>query len=212
MPGLLRPALLAVVIFALSVVFIFDRQRVLTEQISSMFDRVELIKEEQLRLSVMHDRFASDVNKTMSVMRSQDRQIEILDQQSRRYNLRFLGIPEREDQDLLSLVSQIIERKMGITIGGRGIESAKRIDEGFRPRPVLVKFSRWKEKSRVAHKRKSLPKSMEIEDDLTDFQKSVKFQLKEIARRAEREGKGVRWYGKQLFVDGKEIKLEEVRT
>nr|XP_026693328.1 uncharacterized protein LOC100181609 isoform X2 [Ciona intestinalis] len=180
--------------------------------ISSMFDRVELIKEEQLRLSVMHDRFASDVNKTMSVMRSQDRQIEILDQQSRRYNLRFLGIPEREDQDLLSLVSEIIERKMGITIGGRGIESAKRIDEGVRPRPVLVKFSRWKEKSRVAHKRKSLPKSMEIEDDLTDFQKSIKFQLKEIARKAEREGKGVRWYGKQLFVDGKEIKLEDVRT
>ena len=57
------------------------------------------------------------------------------------------------------------------------------------------------------YRRKTLPESMSIEDDLTQAQRERRKKLRKIAALAEQEGKKIKWSGKQLFVDGVEMKV-----
>lgn len=78
----------------------------------------------------------------------------------------------------------------------------------FLLRPILVKFTRWKDKTKIFYKRKSLSShDVTIEEDLTESQKKKLKMLKEYGREAEKNGKKIRWSGKKLFVDGEQVDL-----
>ena len=90
---------------------------------------------------------------------------------------------------------------MDIDLKEKDIESAERVDSNSSPRPIRVKFSRWKDKTKIFYKKKSMPSGISVEEDLTDKQIENKFKLDEAAKAAEAGGKRVRWQGKQLFIN-----------
>lgn len=77
-------------------------------------------------------------------------------------------------------------------------------------RPILVRFVLWKDRSRMFYKRKNLPKEMSLEEDLTTQQKKGRKTLETFAKSATREGKNVKWNAGRLYVNGKEVKFENV--
>ena len=70
-----------------------------------------------------------------------------------------------------------------------------------------MKFSRWKTKKKVFYKKKNLPLKISVEEDLTTTQLQAQERLRNIAEKAEKEGRKVRWNGKQLLVDGEIMKF-----
>ena len=48
---------------------------------------------------------------------------------------------------------------------------------------------------------------MSVEEDLTTTQLQAQERLRNIAEKAEKEGRKVRWNGKQLLVDGEIMKF-----
>ena len=95
----------------------------------------------------------------------------------------FFGLAEEgADEDPEKLVRQLLFSKMEIDLKDKDIEycevscskalqkltKSKRHDDGkSNPKPILVKFQRWKDKTRIFYKRKVLPAQFEIKEDLT---------------------------------------------
>jgi len=71
----------------------------------------------------------------------------------------------------------------------------------------LVQFVRWKEKIQIYRKRKSFPTHIQIEEDLTELQERTLKKLEEFAKQAEKDGKKVRWNGRQLLINEEVVKL-----
>jgi len=63
----------------------------------------------------------------------------------------------------------------------------------------------------VFQRRKSFPRSVRIEEDLTERQRRKSQELMLYAEKAQEQGKFVKWNGKRLFVDGKEINLNRAK-
>ncbi|CAK8697262.1 unnamed protein product [Clavelina lepadiformis] len=203
----LRQLAVLMVLFLLLMVFGYESQRSMDTRITDMLGQATQIRQQQIKLIKIHDRLMTDVNKTWTNVLSQREHIETLEQYSKRYNLRFLGVPESNDEDLIETIKQIIQETMGVTLRDTIAEAARIKNENVQPRPILVKFSKWKDKTKVLYRRKTLPESMSIEDDLTQAQRERRKKLRKIAALAEQEGKKIKWSGKQLFVDGVEMKV-----
>lgn len=60
-------------------------------------------------------------------------------------------------------------------------------------------------------RRKSFPRSVRIEEDLTERQRRKSQELMLYAEKAQEQVKFVKWNGKRLFVDGKEINLNRAK-
>ncbi|XP_076819925.1 uncharacterized protein LOC143465476 isoform X2 [Clavelina lepadiformis] len=203
----LRQLAVLMVLFLLLMVFGYESQRSMDTRITDMLGQATQIRQQQIKLIKIHDRLMTDVNKTRTNVLSQREHIETLEQYSKRYNLRFLGVPESNDEDLIETIKQIIQETMGVTLRDTIAEAARIKNENVQPRPILVKFSKWNDKTKVLYRRKTLPESMSIEDDLTQAQRERRKKLRKIAAHAEQEGKKIKWSGKQLFVDGVEMKV-----
>jgi len=63
----------------------------------------------------------------------------------------------------------------------------------------------------VFQRRKSFPRSVRIEEDLTERQRRKSQELMLYAEKAQEQVKFVKWNGKRLFVDGKEINLNRAK-
>ena len=77
---------------------------------------------------------------------------ERLEAQSRRENLRFYGIPEDKDEtweDTENKVRHYIDSNLEINATNLSIERAHRIQSTEKPRPIIVKFSFYKEKEKI---------------------------------------------------------------
>merc|ERR1712048_1434401 len=126
-------------------------------------------------------------------------QIDLLEQYVNKYNLKFYGIEEEQGEDLEEKLKKVLA-KIDVELKPKDIESAERIYDGdIRPRPIRVKFVRWKDKTKVFYKKKQFPEGISVDEDLTEKQISDKVKLQNYAREAESGGKAVRWQGKQLF-------------
>jgi len=128
-----------------------------------------------------------------------------------KYNLKFYGIEEEGDhEDTEKLVRDVVG-KLDVELKPKDIESVSRIYEGdVRPRPIRVKFVRWKDKTKIFYKKKQFPEGITVDEDLTEKQVGDRQKLENYAREAESGGKSVRWQGKQLYVNGQLVNVNDI--
>ena len=77
---------------------------------------------------------------------------EHLEAQSRRDNLKFYGIndePKESWEQSEAKVREYLARELNMNVSDMGIERAHRLPSRSSPRPIIVKFSRFKDKDRV---------------------------------------------------------------
>ena len=116
----------------------------------------------------MHSENSNDINKQADQV---DDQLEYLDNQSRRNNVRITGIPEDKDveqswDDTEKVVKQSIKDKLSINedfeierchrVNSRRRRSNDRAGQPEEPRPIVAKFSKWKEKEIVLKKAREM--------------------------------------------------------
>ena len=117
-----------------------------------------------------------------------------------KYNLLFFGLAEEPDEDPEQLVRNILQTKMDIILKDKDIEFAevrlfwwqkiyqiyklfqRKPDTKSNPPPILVKFQRWKDKTKIFYKRKILPAQYMIDEDLTPKQTYDKSKLEAYAK------------------------------
>lgn len=91
-------------------------------------------------------------------------------QYSRKYNLRFIGIEEKKDENCTELIVAFCKEKLGIVVPANAIDRAHRVgkkSEG-KTRAILVKFMNYNSKLMVCIQKKLLKDSdFYINEDLT---------------------------------------------
>ncbi|CBY16058.1 unnamed protein product [Oikopleura dioica] len=209
---LVRPLLFLAVLFVAMVLYLSERQNAIDRQVDSIIKSVEAMQESQQRLLDEQLQLSLDTNKTGLSISSHDNQIDVLEQYTKKYNLMFFGLAEEgADEDPEKLVRQLLVSKMEIDLKDKDIEYCERHEDGkSNPKPILVKFQRWKDKTRIFYKRKVLPAQFEIKEDLTIKQIHDNAKLEAYAKLAQKENKTIKWNGKTLFVNGKEVRAADV--
>ncbi|KAJ8979908.1 hypothetical protein NQ317_004902 [Molorchus minor] len=101
-----------------------------------------------------------------------EKQYDLLDQIVKRNTLRFLGLEERDDEDIVDTVIKFINNRLRIPCNIRDIDCAFRIGKGKnetdKPRPTLVSFIQNIKRNEVINARKVLKNSdYTIFEDLT---------------------------------------------
>ncbi|KAM4563417.1 uncharacterized protein PAE49_011494 isoform 1-T1 [Odontesthes bonariensis] len=130
---------------------------------------------------------------------------------SRRWNLRLINLPEKENEDVrhevLKILSQIApdeKSKMGFLVDT--VHRVGRPRDDNKPRPVIIQFNMrtfrikiWRE-SRNADILKKM--NLRMAEDLTRFEKDCRNKLWPLVEQARKDGKKTRWQGPIVFIDG----------
>ena len=109
------------------------------------------------------------------------------EQYSRRNNLRFYGITEKETEDCYDEVVKFCDRELGVVIERSEIDRAHRIgkpqhDNG-RPRAIIIKLKSFHSKiSILKNKRRLRGKSLYVNEDLTRINQQLLMYAKEKCR------------------------------
>merc|ERR1712039_838413 len=198
-----KPTFLLSTVFIMMVFYLGERQTVIDKQIFRLLESVSQMESSQLSLLDEQFQLNLDANKTEKSIKSHEGQIDLLEQYVNKYNLKFYGIEEESGEteiDLEEKIRKILE-KMEIILQDKDIEFVERITEAkSSPRPVRVKFSRWKDRTKIFYKKRSMPDGISVDEDLTEKQVYDKEKLRRYAQEAEDGGKSIRWQGKQLYV------------
>lgn len=147
--------------------FISQITKSITESISSKFDKeVHALKDETLKIK-------KDVKtleeQTIVVMTKFGKQDQVI----RSNNLRFYGIPEKEAENILQVIKEILINKMGLDISEENIEYCYRIGriEKKKNRAILIRFYSAYHKNVVFNNKRSLKATgIVVREDLTDDQ------------------------------------------
>jgi len=208
-----RPTMVLSVVFISMVMYLANRQKVIDDQIEKLLSTIQQMETSQLSLLDEQFQLNLDANKTEKSIKSHEGQIDLLEQYVNKYNLKFYGIEEESGEteiDLEEKIRKILE-KMEIILQDKDIEFVERITEAkSSPRPVRVKFSRWKDRTKIFYKKRSMPDGISVDEDLTEKQVYDKEKLRRYAQEAEDGGKSIRWQGKQLYVNGQLINVNEI--
>ena len=109
------------------------------------------------------------------------------EQYSRRNNLRFYGITEKETEDCYDEVVKFCDRELGVVIERSEIDRVHRIgkpqhDNG-RPRAIIIKLKSFHSKiSILKNKRRLRGKSLYVNEDLTRINQQLLMYAKEKCR------------------------------
>ena len=127
----------------------------------------------------MHSENLHDINDHADQVESQ---LEYLENQSRRSNVRITGVIENKDSekswdDTEKVVKEIIKEKLNITEDieierchrvNRRNNSYRKPNQVDQPRPIVAKFSKWKDKERVLRMARQLrPEGVRFLADLS---------------------------------------------
>ena len=117
-------------------------------------------------LNDIHNRLTENENMSKSALAKANRN----EQYSRKYNIKFHGIPESHNEDPLETVNEAL-KDVGLEIKSQDVTAAHRVP-GKRDvhRPILVQLQNLTAKSQIMKKRsdvKKLNKGWKITDDVT---------------------------------------------
>ena len=126
----------------------------------------------------------------------------LIDQEARgrRDNLLFHGIPEQKEENVCETISTFLKDKLQITDGSTIIDRAHRLGKpksgthlghkADKPRPIIVKFYRFKERERVREKRFDLSPPFSMSEDLPmeirEARKSLSPQFQELKNKGKK--------------------------
>lgn len=134
-------------------------------------------------------------NQLENKIEQQQKIIDTLDKQLRRKNLLFFGVEETERnyEDLLKLVLDIINTKMGVLCQKWEIETVKRIGKNNgKTRPVVVTITTTSRKLELLRKKKTLENTdIYIKEDYPPAVLQKRKELQEELKQAQDSGKKV---------------------
>ncbi len=141
-----------------------------------------------------------------------------LERFSRRNNLRLVGIPEKSDEDVEKLLSDILRDKFSMPdvvierahrVGPPSDRSEhganrQRTDRPPRPRHIVFKVLNYKDKAQILkQKREKLGnETYYITDDQTDEDMATKRRLQPVIDKAKQENKRWRYTQGKLYIEG----------
>lgn len=97
---------------------------------------------------------------------------DVLEQYSRKNNLRVYGIQETQNENVEALVNGLLKNNLGLSMGENYIDCCHRVGpkRDNRPRPILVRFVSYKSRAEVYRSKSKLKGSkLLIKEDLTQL-------------------------------------------
>ena len=193
------------------------------------------VDEELKRISDLQNLMQRRIDKLEEENRKLRDQINQLENQSRRENLVFHGIPESSDSDAETWrdceekVQKVIKEILKIdpigTEGGVEIERAHRLPkprmqrrdgraESLQevPRPIIVKFSKFKKREKVkdaAFKNLKPGSVIRVKEDFSQRVRFIRWKLGEIMIKLKTANKNAKLKFDKLVVDGQSYRYDE---
>ena len=108
-------------------------------------------------------------------------EVDKLEQYSRRENLRIVGLPTTENENVLEKVLEF-GQDLGVDLSKEDVSTAHRVkSKGKRGDPILVRFVRREKKQEMMRLKKRLreeKKEIYLEEDLTRMRAAMFFELR----------------------------------
>ena len=107
------------------------------EHESGRIDEFDLTKS---TLAALNDRNSKELDESRSDIAKLQKEIDSINRYSRRFNVRFVGIAETENEDCVEQIGSIIRERFGLE--GKHVENAHRVGRKLdgRPRHIIVRF------------------------------------------------------------------------
>lgn len=128
------------------------------------------IHEMKLNSTVKLDKYEAEQDKLLRANKTMEKQYDILDQQSRKKNLRFFNMKEEANENTEQKLIVLIQEKMNINIRPEDIESCHRVGkrENAKSRGILLKLQAHSKKQEIFNAKKLLKGTgTVIKEDLT---------------------------------------------
>lgn len=153
---------------------------------------------------------------------TQDMQDDIIQGQcdQRKLNLMFVGIKEKEGEELISVIKTFLRNRMGIS--GVHVDAAYRLGKSGESstRPILARFPFWAHRQRIWFAKSKIKTNKEeakvwIHEDLPKAAKHVQRTFFRVLKKAKSLGdrfEGAHIKGQSLFIDGKAYREETLES
>lgn len=139
------------------------------------------LQEMQQKLTAIELQNGQLLKETESLRRDND----MLQQYTRRNNLRIYGIPEKQNENTDAIVINLLKEKLNIDLGIDRIERSHRIGNLKTGRHIIVKFSSYRDRHRIFENRRKLKGTgIVISEDLTKTRLNI---LKSAQKKFNRE-------------------------
>ncbi|KAK3105030.1 hypothetical protein FSP39_015636 [Pinctada imbricata] len=111
------------------------------------------------------------------------KQVDALDQYTRRNSLQVSGIRELREENTDDVITSTMS-KIGVEISPTDIEHSHRVGskDGGKTRPIIVKFSNFRVKRRILMARKQLDKNVYVNDDLTWERSGIAYKARKLVK------------------------------
>ena len=151
------------------------------KRLDTKFDRMELslqtLKDENNQLKQQNAELFEKVGNLQTQVGEMSAKYDNLEGQSRRENLRFFNMKEetRETwEETETKVRTYIKDELGIESENIQIERAHRLPGKYKPRPVIVKFSFYKDKNKILRRYKDKVKTERENGTLRSDEETVR--------------------------------------
>lgn len=173
--------------------------------------------------SVVHivDKDITSMKNELTAMKTDNKQLRDhilrLESQSRRDNLIFNGVQEKENENCMKVVYQILKDKMGFTNPQKCIKISRCHRLGpksqHQTRPIIFKLHYFPDREMIWDKRRKLTGSnVFISEDFPNEIKQRRQQLEPIRRKAIAEGRRATLSVDRLIIDGRTYTTDTVDT
>lgn len=161
------------------------------------------------------------LKETVKQMKTKEQELVVkldsLENQSRRSNVVFYNIDEKEGEswsECEGAVIKLAKEKMGVPVESRDIERAHRLGKKSkgRHRPIIVKFLSFKTKEEIlANSNKLRGSNITVSEDFSARVRAVRKELIQHMEPLKKKGHRVFLRFDMLQVDGRKYSLEQVR-
>ena len=193
------------------------------------------LQDQNLKLTKTVDKLASTVSELESSAEVNSSKLDQLEGQSRRQNLKFYEIEESNNETWEASEEKVrtyIRTELDIDDSNISIERAHRLPGKNKPRPIIVKFSFYKDKDRVIKRYRELRKSareassddnvsnvasggssdrVRVSEDFPDRVRKVRSALIPFLRQSIQSGRNAYQRHDKLVVNGNAYVFDETR-
>ena len=124
-----------------------------------------------------------------------------LERYSRDFNLRFLNIPEEDEEDCISKLQNILHETLGYQANIENAHRTGRRRPG-KPRHIIAKFLYRPERRKVLYNKRNLGNNIWVIEDLIKEDVETKKFYQDTMKKAFQEGRKPRFHHGKLYIDG----------
>ena len=169
---------------------------VIDEQYKELKKTVDVLKETIIENKNEIDMLKKSLSAAHDLINEQERR-------SRRFNLRFTGVPENNDENCVLIMQDLLE-KVGVTVKLSTAHRLGKKDSNRSSRHMIVKVSHLVDRDAIFRQMKTLKDKFKVSvfEDLSRRDYAVKKSFGSIIKDARLAGKRVRFVNGKLYIDG----------